>query len=638
VTLDRQLVVDALPAYEVGEELGRGACGIVLRGTHRRLGREVAIKQLPRAFGADPAARRRFTGEAQLLASFDHPHIVPIFDYVEHEGLCLLVMERLTGGTLWDRMQAGDAVEAQIACAIVLAACTGLHYAHERGVLHRDVKPDNLMFASSGTLKVTDFGIAKVVGSMTISTMAGDVVGTPAYIAPEQAQSQGLTPATDVYALGTVFYELLSGQLPYPAVDDPVVFLYQHVHEEPRPLATIVPGVPPALARVADTAIRRDPRERYASADAFGAALAVAAAETWGPDWLQHTRVRVLGAGEMLDAVEGGRSRAPTLQESPRPGAPATVSAHDPPTLTPSTAWSATPAATPGGPVSSPSTPAPAVAPPAAPPGGPAAPVTPPPTPPPVALSSLPPERRPRNGLRVLVALLAVLVVAGGIIGGIVLFGGDDGSSDDSTSESTTAGPSTPPSEDLVAERALLTDDDLPSRWVEVSPPPLDEPTSEQESALAADVRVCAGAAPDNSPIEVRGARYSDPDGTLFAESRASLAATNADARTNFELFASAPYLDCLRRELPNYLDPGTEIGELIRLTEGRATELDVTGYQLETKAPDALNPSYQHTIVIRRGRLLLSLNLASADGPFPADRLDEIASRVGDRLSADEN
>src|SRR5881227_1627337 len=127
MALDQEAVAAALPLYEVEGELGHGAWGLVIAGRHRQLGRDVAIKQLPRAFGADPAVRSRFIAEARLLASLDHPHIVPLYDYVEYDGLCLLVMERLTGGTVWSRFHR-EGFTPQGACAVLLGTCAGLHY------------------------------------------------------------------------------------------------------------------------------------------------------------------------------------------------------------------------------------------------------------------------------------------------------------------------------------------------------------------------------------------------------------------------------------------------------------------------------------------------------------------------------
>jgi serine/threonine protein kinase len=192
-----------LPSYEVTGELGRGAMGVVLAGRHRQLERDVAIKHLPPAFAADEEVRQRFGQEARTLAALTHAHIVPVYDYVEREGVCLLVMEALPGGTLWDRFT-NEGLTMATACTAVLATCAGLQHAHTKGVLHRDVKPENLMFDAEHTLKVTDFGIAEVFGGdETVTTVGGAVIGTPAYMAPEQAQGQACGPPADVYATGT---------------------------------------------------------------------------------------------------------------------------------------------------------------------------------------------------------------------------------------------------------------------------------------------------------------------------------------------------------------------------------------------------------------------------------------------------
>ncbi|HEX4777654.1 MAG TPA: kelch repeat-containing protein [Acidimicrobiia bacterium] len=314
-------VIAALPAYEITSELGRGAYGVVLAGRHRQLGRLVAIKQLPRAFGADPAVRSRFIAEARVLATLDHPHIVAIYDFVDYDGLCLLVMERLTGGTVWSRFHAGG-FTPDVSCAILLAVCAGLHHAHQHGVLHRDVKPENLMFSGEGTLKVTDLGIAKVVGgSSTLATRAGEVLGTPAYIAPEQARGHDLTPATDVYQAGTLLYELLAGRLPFPADSDPATILYRHVHEAPPPLLEVAHHVPAELAAVTDRAISPLPADRYQSAEEFGVAIGSCAARTWGRGWLARTNVPVSASGPVLAAALG------EIQPMPKVTVPTAVEA-----------------------------------------------------------------------------------------------------------------------------------------------------------------------------------------------------------------------------------------------------------------------------------------------------------------------
>jgi serine/threonine protein kinase len=321
---DYERVVAALPAYEIGSELGRGACGVVLAGRHRQLGRLVAIKQLAGTFGGDPAVRARFIAEARVLATLDHPHVVAIYDFVDYEGLCLLVMERLTGGTVWSRFHAGG-FTADVSCAILLAVCAGLQHAHEHGVLHRDIKPENLMFSGEGSLKVTDLGIAKVIGgSVTLATRAGEVLGTPAYIAPEQARGDELSPATDVYAAGTVLYELLAGRLPFPADSDTLTVLYRHVHEAPPPLLEVAHAVPADLAAVTDRAVSTFPSDRYQTPEEFGVAVAACAAKTWGRGWLARTNVAVSASGPILAAALGelqpaAQSSIPTAVRATRP-------------------------------------------------------------------------------------------------------------------------------------------------------------------------------------------------------------------------------------------------------------------------------------------------------------------------------
>jgi len=298
---DRDLIATALPGYEIGEELGRGSFGVVLAGRHRQLGRDVAIKRLSSSLGEDAEIRRRFVNEARLLGGLDHPHVVPVFDFVESDGLLLLVMERLRGGTVSGRLAA---MSPEVACAVVLACCAGLHHAHGRGVLHRDIKPDNLMFTDDGTLKVTDFGIAKVVGgSATVMTKAGSVQGTPDYMAPEQVQSLRLSPATDVYAAGTVLYELLAGRLPYGPTLDIYSGLFRRVQEDPMPLAIAAPHIPPELAAVVDKSIARQPEDRYETAELLGEAVALAASAAWGPGWLDATAVPVFPSGRMAKAL-----------------------------------------------------------------------------------------------------------------------------------------------------------------------------------------------------------------------------------------------------------------------------------------------------------------------------------------------
>jgi serine/threonine protein kinase len=304
-------VVAALPQYQLGEQIGHGGMGVVYAAVHRPLGRPVAIKRLPGLLAEDQKMSARFEHEARLLARLDHPHIVPVYDYVQNHGEHLLVMEKLDGGTVWSKFSE-EGVTAGQACAIGLATLSGLHAAHTAGVLHLDVKPKNLLFTSSGVLKVADFGISQVVSEgATLMTHAGQVLGTPAYIAPEQALGNPLTPAADVYATGTVLYELLSGALPYESGGGALAMIQRHVYQEPRPLGPSVPG---PLAEVVMRGLAREPQARYRNAETFAIDLAGAAAQVFGSDWLTRLGVRV----HLSPAVATGSTRPSLHPTQPR--------------------------------------------------------------------------------------------------------------------------------------------------------------------------------------------------------------------------------------------------------------------------------------------------------------------------------
>ena len=244
--------------------------------------------------------------------------MVPVYDFVERGGLCLLVMELLPGGTLRTRVAAADGFSAPRAVAVCLACLSGLAAAHRRGVLHRDVKPENMLFAASGVLKVADFGIAKVLGGSggpgTVITRRGELIGTPAYIAPEQVRGGQLSPATDVYAVATMLYEMLAGVLPFPADDDDMALLFKHAYEKPGPLRDAAPGVPDPVAAVVMRALATEPAERFATAESFGAALAEAGTRAWGQGWLAAEQVPIMDAGSILAA---GHPAGPPRQAGP---------------------------------------------------------------------------------------------------------------------------------------------------------------------------------------------------------------------------------------------------------------------------------------------------------------------------------
>lgn len=297
----------ALPQYSVGDKIGSGGMGVVYEGVHRSLGRHVAIKQLPADLIGDPDVNARFDREARVLASLDHPHIVPVYDYVQTGRDNLLVMEKLDGGTVYSKFH-DEGLTGEQSCAIALAMLGGLHAAHAAGVLHLDVKPKNLLFTSAGVMKVADFGIAQVVSEgATMVTHAGEVLGTPAYIAPEQAMGNPLSPAADVYAAGTVLYELLCGELPYDRTRGAVSMMRQRIFNDPQPL----PRVPEPLSTVVMRSLARDPLHRYRDAEAFAVDLSAAATAVFGPGWLERSRVPVHLGPRVMGSITQQLHRQP---------------------------------------------------------------------------------------------------------------------------------------------------------------------------------------------------------------------------------------------------------------------------------------------------------------------------------------
>ncbi len=309
-------LVAALPQYDIGESIGEGGMGVVFAGVHRTLGRSVAIKQLPWDVLNHAASSELFDREARVLASLDHPHIVPVYDYVRTGREHLLVMERLDGGTVHSRFHGGG-VSGEQACAIGLAMLAGLHAAHRAGVLHLDVKPRNLLFSTQGVVKVADFGIARVISEgATLVTHGGEILGTPAYIAPEQAMGNALSPAADVYAAGTVLYELLSGRLPFDNTRGAISMMRQHMFTDPQPIA----GVPTPIAGVVMRSLARELDARYREAESFAADLAAAATVVYGPGWLERAGVPVLHlTPRMVAGLNAATAPMPPAEARTRP-------------------------------------------------------------------------------------------------------------------------------------------------------------------------------------------------------------------------------------------------------------------------------------------------------------------------------
>ncbi|WP_344407349.1 protein kinase domain-containing protein, partial [Dactylosporangium fulvum] len=232
--------------YEVGPILGRGGMAEVRRGFDRRLERPVAIKVLHRAGLDDPAMLTRFDREARTVARLAHPNIVAVHDVGTDDGVPYLVMELVEGRSLAEALAGGPLAVREVA-RVGTQVCDALAAAHAAGVVHRDVKPANILLSATGHVKVCDFGIARLPGAAQVHlTASATALGTTAYMAPEQAASGQVDARADLYALGCVLFEMLTGRPPFTA-DTPVRVLWQHVHEQPAPVSALRPGVPPEL-------------------------------------------------------------------------------------------------------------------------------------------------------------------------------------------------------------------------------------------------------------------------------------------------------------------------------------------------------------------------------------------------------
>jgi serine/threonine-protein kinase len=260
--------------YRLQSRLGFGGMSTVHLAFDRRLERQVAVKLLAEHLADDPTFVSRFQREAQAAARLIHPNIVQIFDSGQDEasGQYFIVMEYIEGSSCAEILRDDGWVEVPEAVAIVEQACEGLHYAHRHGVVHRDVKPGNLLRAREGEVKLADFGIAKATEQSSI-TQVGSVLGTAAYLAPEQARGEEAGPRADLYALGVVAYQLISGRLPYEASSLTELALKQQ-HEEPARLDTLVAAVTPELAEAVAIALSLDPRERFQNGREMGRAIA----------------------------------------------------------------------------------------------------------------------------------------------------------------------------------------------------------------------------------------------------------------------------------------------------------------------------------------------------------------------------
>ncbi|MEU6072472.1 protein kinase [Micromonospora sp. NPDC047074] len=304
--------------YRLDERIASGGMGDVWRGTDQVLGRTVAVKSLLPALLDDPDFAERFRGEARTMATINHPGVVDVYDFGNDQQIAFLVMEYVEGDALSATLARVGRLTPARTMALVAQAADALHAAHVKGIVHRDVKPGNLLVRPNGTLVLTDFGIARseLVAQLTA---AGSVLGTASYISPEQATGGVATAASDVYALGVVAYQCLAGRRPFEG-DNPLEIAMRHVREAPRPLPA---DIPPQVRSVVERALAKDPSARWSSA----AALA-GVARQMKAQLSQQARA----AGQPISAAPASPAAPPGRAQVPPPRPP--VSPHRPPAAT----------------------------------------------------------------------------------------------------------------------------------------------------------------------------------------------------------------------------------------------------------------------------------------------------------------
>ena len=301
----QQHIGKTIGVYQVVEQVGRGGMATVFKAYQPSMDRYVAIKILPSHFTQDESFVGRFTQEARTLARLEHPHILPVHDYGEQEGTTYLVMRYVEAGTLKDLVTRDGPMELKEAARVLGQVGGALDYAHSQDVIHRDIKPSNVLVDERGNTFLTDFGIAKLVAETAQFTASGAVIGTPAYMSPEQGMGQPVDYRCDIYSLGVVLYELITGRVPYEA-ETPLAVLLKHVND-PLPLPRqIRPDLPEAVERVILKAMAKAPDDRFQSAqqmiDTLAEAVAARPVEAAPPQ-----------------VAEGAVAPSPTVETAPPP-------------------------------------------------------------------------------------------------------------------------------------------------------------------------------------------------------------------------------------------------------------------------------------------------------------------------------
>ena len=258
--------------YLILEQLGKGGMAIVYRARDTMLERSVAVKVLRENYSRDPAFLDRFRQEARAAANLSHPNIVTVHDFGLDDGQLFIVMEYVPGTDLKTLIKQRGRFSSEEAIPLLIQACAGIGYAHRAGLVHCDVKPQNMLVTPDMRLKVTDFGIARALSTIHPEEQSDIIWGSPQYFSPEQASGSAPSPASDVYSLGVIMYEMLTGSLPFHA-DSAVELAQLHIEAEPVPIAEMLPDISPVLEQILNKVLSKEPSQRYRTADQLGRVL-----------------------------------------------------------------------------------------------------------------------------------------------------------------------------------------------------------------------------------------------------------------------------------------------------------------------------------------------------------------------------
>jgi serine/threonine protein kinase len=258
--------------YQILEQLGKGGMAIVYRARDTMLERSVTVKVLRENYSRDPAFQERFRQEAKAAANLSHPNIVTVHDFGLDKGQLFIVMEYVPGTDLKALIKQRGRLTPEEAVPLLIQACAGIGYAHRAGLVHCDVKPQNMLVTPDMRLKVTDFGIARALSTIHPKEKSDVIWGSPQYFSPEQASGAAPSPASDVYSLGIIMYEMLTGSLPFHA-ETAAELSRMHIEAEPEPISDVLPDISPVLEQIQTKVLSKEPSQRYRTADQLGRVL-----------------------------------------------------------------------------------------------------------------------------------------------------------------------------------------------------------------------------------------------------------------------------------------------------------------------------------------------------------------------------